>query len=102
LTGYTVTVTGHSEVPGTTVADDPGGQPAADGVTWAFAGVTVCWVLVRMPDGTCADGFGHTLEEATADARGAWRHWKRGHAGRLAINGREYRRRLKARRRRRR
>lgn len=66
---------------------------------WTLAGMTKVWVLALMPDGNCAQGIGDTAEEAVADARRSWRQWKRGHAGRLAVNGRDYRRRLRARRR---
>lgn len=54
-------------------------------------------MLVRMPDGTCAWGTGLTYGEAEADACRVWRNWKFGPPMR-----REYRRRLKARRRRKR
>jgi hypothetical protein len=67
---------------------------------WTLAGMTKVWVLARMPDGNCAEGLGDTADEAVADARRRWRQWKRGHAGKLAIDGRDYQRRLRNRRRR--
>lgn len=81
---------------GYTVSGPPGSQ-----VTFTSMGLTQVWLLARMPDGLCAEGRGRTDAEAMADARRNWRRWKRAHAGPLAVDGRQYQRRLKARRRRR-
>jgi hypothetical protein len=72
--------------------------PVPEGASgWRMTGLSDVVLLARMPDGNCALGCGATSGEARADARRAWRNWKFGPPMR-----REYRRRLKARRRRRR
>jgi hypothetical protein len=72
--------------------------PVPEGASgWRVTGLSDVVLLARMPDGNCARGRGATDAEAMADARRAWRAWKYGPGMR-----REYRRRLKARRRRRR
>lgn len=100
MTGYTVTVTDLG-APATAEASLPGvfqgtvdfhGMPGAPAVTW---------VLVRMPDGMLVEGRGASADEAMADARRNWAWWRRGHPAPLAVNGREYHRRRKARQRRR-
>lgn len=64
---------------------------------WTIS-VSHAMILARMPDGNFAEGVGETIGDATADALRNWLRWKRAHAGRLAVDGREYRRRRNARR----
>ena len=73
---------------------------AREGVPYRSIGLSPVWSLVCMPDGTYAEGMGATWKDAEADARRRWKHRKRAYAGPLAVNGREYQRRLRARRRR--
>jgi hypothetical protein len=68
-------------------------------VAWTVCFSRAC-VLARMPDGNLAEGTGESIDDATADARRNWRRWKRAHPGPLAVDGREYRRRTRNRRRR--
>jgi len=68
---------------------------------WRYFALSPVWLMALMPDGLFAEGTGATTDEAKADARRRWRKWKRAHAGPLAVDGREYRRRLRDRRRRR-
>lgn len=68
---------------------------------WRYFGLSPVWLLALMPDGLFCEGTGETTEDAKADARRNWRKWKRGHTGPLAVDGREYQRRLRSRRRRR-
>jgi hypothetical protein len=87
------------------LADLTGDSPAAwpaipDGVTYRQVGEPFCYVMLIMPDKTLAEGTGISMEAADADARRNWLRWKRAHAGRLAVDGREYRRRARNRRRR--
>lgn len=69
-------------------------------VTYRPAGKPVCYVLMKMRDGALAEGSGTSVKAAAADAARSWRRWKSRRAGPLAVDGREYQRRLKARRRR--
>jgi hypothetical protein len=76
--------------------------PVPEGASgWRMTGLSDVVLLARMPDGNCALGCGATDAEAMAGARRNWRKWKRANAGPLAVDGREYQRRLRARRRRR-
>lgn len=68
---------------------------------YRYMGLTDVWLLAIMPDGSLCEGTGPTTEDAMTDARRRWRDGKRGHAGPLAVDGREYQRRLRNRRRRR-
>ena len=68
---------------------------------YSYMGLTDVWLLAVMPDGLFAAGTGPTTEDAKADARKRWRKWKRANAGPLAVNGTDYQRRLRDRRRRR-
>lgn len=67
---------------------------------WRSFGLTQAWVTARMPDGRLVEGMGETIEKAEADARRSWLRWKRAYAGPLAVDGHEYRRRMRNRRRR--
>jgi len=60
---------------------------------WRYVSNDV-WLLTIMPDGSWFQGTGPTAEDAKADARRRWRNWKRG-PGPLAVDGREYQRRLR-------
>lgn len=67
---------------------------------WRSYGLMQVWMPARMPDGSTVEGMGDSIEAAEADARRCWLRWKRAHAGRLAVDGAEYRRRSRNRRRR--
>ena len=66
---------------------------------YRFSGLSPVWLLARMPDGTYWEGAGATSEEAVAGARARWR--KQQLAVSLPRLHREYRRRLRHRRRKR-
>lgn len=66
---------------------------------YRYLGLSPVWLLARMPDGTFWEGLGATNEEAVADARERWR--KQQLAVSLPRLHREYRRRLRHRRRKR-
>ena len=76
--------------------------PLPEDAPYRFIGMTDVWLIARTPDGMSAEGCGATTADALADAMRRWRRWKRAHAGKLAVDGHEYRRRMRARARRRR